>query len=199
MTEQRYKAILAVIGDGRTVGEVARDWGVSPRKMHRWLARYEGDGLEGLNNRSHRPARCPHQTPAEVEAMVLDMRRSHAYRVGATRLALFLAPTWIDELLNVWPSRRYRSRPVANQSELADPPVTGSILRSISSSSCPYGRPYLWKTLISDSRRAAESNVRSQSFTDPTRKRKFSWTVGAKMRRELAEPAGKKTPSHRPQ
>ena len=26
MTEQRYKAVLAVIGDGRTVGEVARDW-----------------------------------------------------------------------------------------------------------------------------------------------------------------------------
>ena len=29
MTEQRYKAVLAVIGDGRTVGEVARDWGIS--------------------------------------------------------------------------------------------------------------------------------------------------------------------------
>src|SRR5207302_885738 len=28
-TEQRYKAVLAVIGDGRTVGEVARDWGIS--------------------------------------------------------------------------------------------------------------------------------------------------------------------------
>ena len=27
MTEQRYKAVLAVIGDSRTVGEVARDWG----------------------------------------------------------------------------------------------------------------------------------------------------------------------------
>jgi hypothetical protein len=24
--------------------------------MHRWLARCEGDGLKGLNNRSHRPA-----------------------------------------------------------------------------------------------------------------------------------------------
>ncbi len=50
MTEQRYKAVLAVIGDGRTVDEVARDWGISRRTMHRWLARCEGDGLEGLNN-----------------------------------------------------------------------------------------------------------------------------------------------------
>jgi hypothetical protein len=43
--------------------------------MHRWLARYEGDGLEGLNDRSHRPAHSPHQIPAVLEAMVLEMRR----------------------------------------------------------------------------------------------------------------------------
>src|SRR6202521_5305222 len=48
VTEQRYKADLAVMGDGRTVGEVARDWRISRRTMHRWLVRYEGDGLEGL-------------------------------------------------------------------------------------------------------------------------------------------------------
>jgi hypothetical protein len=29
VTEQRYKAVLAVIADGRTVTEVAKDWGVS--------------------------------------------------------------------------------------------------------------------------------------------------------------------------
>jgi transposase-like protein len=51
VTEQRYKAVLAVIGDGRSVGEVARDWGISRRTMHDWLARYESDGLEGLGNR----------------------------------------------------------------------------------------------------------------------------------------------------
>jgi hypothetical protein len=33
VTEQRYKAVLAVIGDGRTVGEVARDWGISRRTI----------------------------------------------------------------------------------------------------------------------------------------------------------------------
>ena len=29
--EQRYKAVMAVLGDGRTVTEVARDWGVTHR------------------------------------------------------------------------------------------------------------------------------------------------------------------------
>ncbi len=90
MTEQRYKAVLAVIGDGRTVSEVCKDWGVSRRTMHRWLARYEGDGLEGLKNRSHRPAHSPHQMAPAVEAMVLEMRRSHPYW-GARRIAFELA------------------------------------------------------------------------------------------------------------
>jgi transposase InsO family protein len=90
VTEQRYKAVLAVIGDGRTVSEVATDLGVSRRTMHRWLVRYEGDGLEGLNNRSHRPAQSPHQMPPTVEAMVLEMRRSHPYW-GARRIAFELA------------------------------------------------------------------------------------------------------------
>ena len=86
VTEQRYKAVLAVISDGRTIGEVASEWGVCRQTMHRWLARYESEGLEGLGNHSSRPAHCPHQMPSDVEAMVLEMRRAHPYW-GARRIA----------------------------------------------------------------------------------------------------------------
>ena len=89
MTEQRYKAVQAVLGEGRTVTEVARDMDISRQTMHAWLARYEGQGLEGLGNRSHRPVHCPHQISAVVEAMVLEMRRSHPYW-GARRIAFEL-------------------------------------------------------------------------------------------------------------
>lgn len=41
VSEQRYKAVLTVIADGRTVTEVARHSGVSTRTMHPGLARYE--------------------------------------------------------------------------------------------------------------------------------------------------------------
>ena len=61
MVEQRYKAVLAVIADGRTVTEVASAWSVSRQTLHAWLARYEAAGLEGLADRSHRPLYCPHQ------------------------------------------------------------------------------------------------------------------------------------------
>src|SRR5215831_3396917 len=89
VAEQRYRAVLAVLGDGRTVTEVARDWGVSRQTVHSWLARYEEEGLEGLTNRSRRPADCPHQLPAAVEAQVQEMRRAKPYW-GARRLALEL-------------------------------------------------------------------------------------------------------------
>ncbi len=84
VAEQRYKAVLAVIANGRTVSEVAKDWGVSRQTMHCWLARYEAEGLEGLNNRSHRPAHSPHQMPAVWEAKVLEVRRANltGVRVG---------------------------------------------------------------------------------------------------------------------
>jgi transposase len=91
VTEQRYQAVLDVIGEGRTVMEVASQWGVSRRTVERWLARYEAQGLEGLPDRSHRPERCPHQMPAEMEVMVLELRRAHRYW-GARLQGQFLPP-----------------------------------------------------------------------------------------------------------
>src|SRR5438132_4608374 len=63
VTEQRYQAVLDVIGQGRAVMEVASQWGVSGRTVERWLARYEAQGLEGLPTvrigRSGVRTRCP--------------------------------------------------------------------------------------------------------------------------------------------
>ena len=39
VAEQRYQAVLAVIGEGRTVTEVAGQWGVSRQTIHAWLAK----------------------------------------------------------------------------------------------------------------------------------------------------------------
>src|SRR6185312_11292867 len=95
VTEQRYKAVLEVIAEGRTVTQVARDWNVARQTVHVWLERYEADGLEGLANRSHRPTRCPHQMSAAVEAQLLEMRRAKPYW-GARRLALELGRKGVE-------------------------------------------------------------------------------------------------------
>jgi transposase InsO family protein len=90
VAEQRYQAVLAVISDGLSISQVAEKVGVSRQTLHSWLARYEASGLEGLVDRSHRPASCPHQMPAVVEAALLELRRSRPYW-GPRRLVFELA------------------------------------------------------------------------------------------------------------
>jgi transposase-like protein len=55
VAEQRYRAVLAVISDGRTIKETAAAVGVSRQTMHGWLGKYEAGGLEGPGDWSHRP------------------------------------------------------------------------------------------------------------------------------------------------
>lgn len=90
VAEQRYQAVLAVISDGLSISQVASKVGVSRQTLHAWLARYEAQGLEGLMDRSHRPVSCPHQMSAEVEARLLELRRSRPYW-GPRRLVFELA------------------------------------------------------------------------------------------------------------
>ena len=77
LVEQRYKAVSEVLVDGATVTEVARRLGVSRQTVHSWLRRYGNGGMADLVNRSSRPQRCPHQTPAELEATIVTMRLAH--------------------------------------------------------------------------------------------------------------------------
>lgn len=79
MAEQRYRAVLEVVAEGRTVSDVATQWRVSRQTLHGWLKRYEQGGLEALADRSRRPASCPHQMSGRVEAVVLELRRAHPY------------------------------------------------------------------------------------------------------------------------
>jgi transposase InsO family protein len=97
VSEQRYQAVLAVIAEGRTVSEVAAQWGVSRQSVHSWLARYEAEGLEGLSDRSHRPVSSPLQMPAEVEALVLELRRQHR-GWGPRRLVFEVARRGVEPL-----------------------------------------------------------------------------------------------------
>ena len=79
VVEQKYQAVLAVVGDGREVTDVARQFGVSRQTLHAWLTRYEAEGLAGLVPRSRRPGSCPHQMDPAVEVLLLEMRRAHPH------------------------------------------------------------------------------------------------------------------------
>jgi hypothetical protein len=52
VAEQRYQAVLAVIGDGLANSQVASKAGVSRQTLHAWLARYEAQSPGGCILRS---------------------------------------------------------------------------------------------------------------------------------------------------
>ena len=52
VVEQRLQAVLEVLNQGRTVTEVAARYGVARQTLHRWLGRYQTDGIDGLEDRS---------------------------------------------------------------------------------------------------------------------------------------------------
>jgi transposase InsO family protein len=76
LVEQRYQAVLEVL-NGVPVVEVARRYGVARQTVHDWLRRYGRQGMAGLVDRSSKPQSCPHQTPAEVEVRICELRRAH--------------------------------------------------------------------------------------------------------------------------
>jgi transposase InsO family protein len=117
VAEQRYQAAMAVIADGLSVSQVAEKVGVSRQTLHTWLARYEAEGLDGLKDRSHRPVRCPHQMPAQVEALLLELRRSHRYW-GPRRLVRELAKRGVMAPPSA--SAAYRALRRANMIDPAD-------------------------------------------------------------------------------
>jgi transposase InsO family protein len=60
---------------GQTPEAAARAAGVCPRTARKWLARFKGEGIEGLKDRSSRPNRLFRPTPAPIVEKVAELRR----------------------------------------------------------------------------------------------------------------------------
>jgi transposase-like protein len=50
VVEQRYRAVVEVLS-GTPVIEVAKRYGVARQTVHRWIAQYRAEGLDGLADR----------------------------------------------------------------------------------------------------------------------------------------------------
>lgn len=59
---------------GRPVAHVAAEMGVSRPTAYKWWHRWQESGVDGLVDRSSRPRSCPHQTPPEMEAAIVELR-----------------------------------------------------------------------------------------------------------------------------
>jgi transposase InsO family protein len=94
--DQRVQFIADYQRDVFDVAELARRYGISRKTAYKWIDRYAADGPGGLVDRSRRPTRCPHATPAPIVAALLEVRRHHP-SWGAKKLLKVVAkrqPTW---------------------------------------------------------------------------------------------------------
>lgn len=89
MAQYRYQAVREVLG-GSPIGEVAARHGTSRQSVHTWRRRFESEGMPGLADRSRRPKTSPNRLPAEVEALICQLRQQHP-RWGARRISHELA------------------------------------------------------------------------------------------------------------
>ena len=76
---------------GMPVAHAAKAMGISRQCTHRWVARYDAEGVSGLEDRSSRPHRSPRRTNEATVARVIEARRTR--REGPTLLSL----TWQTE------------------------------------------------------------------------------------------------------
>ena len=85
LTVQGRLTMVARIASGRPVAHVAEEMGVSRATAGKWWRRFVLEGVDGLRDRSSRPRRCPHRTPAQLENEVERLRR--AEKIGPVRIA----------------------------------------------------------------------------------------------------------------
>lgn len=57
--------------------ELCTRYGVSRKTRYKWVARFEGEGVDGLRERRRAPHHCPHRISAEVAQAICAGRRQH--------------------------------------------------------------------------------------------------------------------------
>jgi transposase InsO family protein len=88
--EERTKFILAHNENIFSVSELCARFSISRNTAYRWINRYQSDGLPGLQEYSRAPHSCPHQTPPEVERLLVECREKHPYW-GPKKLKAYLS------------------------------------------------------------------------------------------------------------
>jgi len=85
--EQRLSLIHRIVTLRRAKTQVAKEFGVSRKTVHKWLKRYRDH--QSLDDQSRRPKRSAEKTSPEIEDAVLDVRQRHNW--GARKIHRVLA------------------------------------------------------------------------------------------------------------
>ncbi|HVM20035.1 MAG TPA: IS481 family transposase [Egibacteraceae bacterium] len=85
--------VTAVLVEGRSKSEVARQYGVSRRWVITLVQRYQAEGDAGLQPRSRRPRSSPQRTEPALEDLIVELRKEldrDGHEAGAATIAFHL-------------------------------------------------------------------------------------------------------------
>jgi transposase InsO family protein len=101
--------VTAVLVEGRSKAEVAREYGVSRRWVITLVQRFLADGEPGLVPRSRRLHSSPGRTPQQVEDEIIALRKDldrHGHEAGAATIAAHLdqrhGPAAVPAVSTIW-------------------------------------------------------------------------------------------------
>src|SRR5271166_5396662 len=98
--EEKVRFVVEYERDEQTMTELCEQFGIARETGYIWLRRYRVQGLEGLLARNQAARSHPNQTPAEIEAAVLELRQAHM-RWGPRKLKRILER---DQPGRAWPA-----------------------------------------------------------------------------------------------
>jgi len=95
----RELMVSRVLERAEPVKDTAEAFGVSTRTAYKWVARYRGRGLDGLQDRSSRPRRSPSQTAPRTVRRIARLRR-HRYTAWEISERLAVPRSTVSRWLN---------------------------------------------------------------------------------------------------
>ena len=94
----RVELVRRVVEEGQTPKAVAMAFGVCPKTVRKWLARFQAQGRDGLHDRSSRPHRLRRPTPDAVVERAAVLRRER--RTGKQiAIELGISPATVSRIL----------------------------------------------------------------------------------------------------
>jgi len=98
---ERRKFMTVLLTRGLTMVEACRQFGISRKTGYKIVARHAELGMAGLTDASRAPRTHPNQSPPEVEAAILRVRKAHP-TWGSKKILAVLDRQQVDQ---AWPVR----------------------------------------------------------------------------------------------
>jgi len=73
--EEKFRWIKPILDEEITIKNMAKVCPFSERSLKYWLVKYEGLGIDGLENKSRRPKSNPKETPIRIKERILEIRK----------------------------------------------------------------------------------------------------------------------------